>query len=94
MRGGAGNDTITGNGTDRVVADYNGGGGSISAITVDLATGIAADGQGGTDSLVNVRAVLSSNGGNDLFIGSSGNDTFIVSGPGNKNLVGGGGHDT
>ena len=34
MRGGAGNDTITGNGTDRVVADYNGV--VNTAITVNL----------------------------------------------------------
>ena len=91
VRGGAGNDTVTGNGTDRVVADFNG---STAAINVNLATGVAADGQGGVDSLVNVRAIISSFGGNDTLTGSGADETFIGSGLGSKSITGGGGNDT
>jgi Ca2+-binding RTX toxin-like protein len=91
IRGGAGDDTIIGNGTDRVVADYSD---ATTAIRVDLGAGTASDGQGGTDSLVNVRAVISSNGYNDTLIGSSGDDAFIIAGLGSKIVSGGAGTDT
>ena len=96
VRGGAGSDTITGNGTEHVVADYNDvvNGSSVLAVNVNLATGVANDGQGGIDSLVNIHAVLATYGGNDTLAGSGGDDTFIISGLGAKTITGGGGHDT
>ncbi|TDH58304.1 hypothetical protein E2C06_33275 [Dankookia rubra] len=91
VRAAGGSDTVIGNGTDRVVVDYNIVSG---AINVNLATGVVSDGQGNTDTLVNVRAILSTNGGNDILVGSSSNDTFIGSGGGSKSMTGGGGDDT
>jgi len=95
VRGAAGNDTIIGNGSERIVADYNDTvAGNMSAINVNLATGVVQDGQGGVDMLVGVRAVISTFGFNDTLVGSSSDDTFIGSGLGSKTMTGGGGHDT
>lgn len=102
--GGKGNDTITissGNavgeaGDDTIIALNNYAGAaywnSPAAIKVNLATGKAQDGFGGTDTLVNVRTVHDSNF-DDEITGSSANETFWLSG-GNNKVVGGGGSDT
>lgn len=96
FEGRGGNDTINGKGgTDR--ADYQS---SIDAVVVNLATGTAADGWGGTDSLVNIENVRGSNfndtiTGNDLanvFHGGAGADVMNGAG-GNDLLVGGAGND-
>lgn len=94
IRGGSGGDTITGNGSDRVAADYSDINDVTAPISVDLALGTASDGQGGTDSLVNIRAVVSSFKFNDTLSGSGFDDTFIVTGTGSKTIAGGGGNDT
>jgi Ca2+-binding RTX toxin-like protein len=77
--GGAGNDTLSGGG-DVDTADYSTGSANLSA---NLATGVATDGLGGTDSLVGV----------DNLVGGAGNDTLTGDGNGNV-LNGGGGNDT
>ena len=77
--GGAGNDTLSGGG-DVDTADYSTGTANLSA---NLATGVATDGLGGTDSLVGV----------DNLVGGAGNDTLTGDGNGNV-LNGGGGNDT
>jgi hypothetical protein len=85
--GGAGNDKLVG------LSQYSGAAywDSPAGVNVNLATGIASDGFGGTDTLVNIHNVHGS-GFNDAFIGSSGNDTFYGSW-GNDTAVGGGGQD-
>jgi Ca2+-binding RTX toxin-like protein len=103
FRGGAGNDTITGNsnGTDYVDywddSEYEGAG----AVTVNLQTGIALDGFGNTDTLIDIEEVrgsgfddsLTGNGDNNRLEGMSGNDT-INGGNGNDTLIGGAGNDS
>ncbi len=92
FEGREGNDTIDGNGgTDR--ADYAS---AIAAVSVNLATGSAADGYGGTDTLLdieNVRGgvfndIITGNAVANLLQGNAGNDT-IAAGDGDD-LVGGG----
>ena len=82
--GRAGNDTIDGLGGIDIVR-YEAG---TTAVNVNLATGTATDGQGGTDTLLNVEGVRGSTfndvltGGNaasdglEIFIGGAGNDTI------------------
>jgi Ca2+-binding RTX toxin-like protein len=97
FRGNAGNDTIDGNNSktggqdissDR--ADYSNNG-AAQAIAVNLETGIASDGQGGTDTLIDINQVYGG-AGNDTFIGGKGNDQFD-GGPGDDRLDGGAGSD-
>jgi Ca2+-binding RTX toxin-like protein len=98
FRGNAGNDTIDGGGSDTVIGaygvadrvDYSNSG----PVTVNLATGTAFDGFGGTDTLIDINVVRASNfsdtliGGNpafdnlERFEGRGGND-FIDGGSGN-----------
>jgi Ca2+-binding RTX toxin-like protein len=95
--GGAGNDTLTGhNGTD--TADYSADG---AGVTVNLGTGSATDGGGGTDTLSGIENVTGSAFG-DTLTGSTvanvlscgaGNDT-LKGGAGNDTLDGGDGTDT
>jgi len=106
FRPGGGNDTITGatgNGVATRV-DYSN---STSAITVNLGTGTASDGFGGTDTLVRVDHVFggsandvlnggslerSTNGGFfEVFRGNSGNDT--LNGAGTDTVLGAAGAD-
>ena len=87
LRGNAGNDTLDGGpssqGTIGVtdIADYAGNTSS-QAINVNLATGTASDGTGGTDTLIRI----------DQVYGGAGNDT-ITGGAGGENLDGGRGND-
>ena len=98
FRGNGGNDIINGNnkysdGTDASFdrADYSNNSSS-QAISVNLSTGFANDGLGGTDTLIDIDHVYGG-AGNDSFLGSSGNDIFD-GGPGNDTLNGGSGADT
>ncbi|MDK9704379.1 MAG: FG-GAP-like repeat-containing protein, partial [Sulfuritalea sp.] len=86
FEGGGGNDIINGgSGTDRVV--YSGG-----AVDVNLATGTAFDGMGGTDSLTSIEAIRASMSG-DVLTGDSGNNAF--EGRGGADIIHGGeGFDT
>ncbi|MER2626357.1 MAG: calcium-binding protein, partial [Accumulibacter sp.] len=96
--GRAGNDQINGKGgIDRVDYYY-----STAGATVNLATGTASDGYGGTDTLANIENVRGSRDFNDSLTGSTannkleglgGNDT-LDGGAGNDTLAGGDGSDT
>ncbi|MBV9584134.1 MAG: hypothetical protein JO213_04535 [Alphaproteobacteria bacterium] len=56
--GGSGNNTLKG-GSGTVTADYSG---APSGVTVDLGTGIAANGYGGTDTLTAIQSVIGNYG--------------------------------
>jgi Ca2+-binding RTX toxin-like protein len=87
--GGTGNDLLTGgNGTD--TAYYY----SVTgAVTANLATGTANDGEGGTDTLSQIENVTGSNTAGDNLTGDANNNTFYGYG-GNDTLNGGDGNDT
>jgi hypothetical protein len=85
--GEAGDDTIIGSTHYSTVAYW----GSPAGVTVNLATGIAQDGFGGTDRLTGIYVVQAS-GYSDRLIGSGADETFWLSG-GNDSVTGGGGHD-
>jgi hypothetical protein len=85
--GEAGDDTIIGSTHYSTVAYW----GSPAGVTVNLATGIAQDGFGGTDHLSGIYVVQAS-GYSDRLIGSGADETFWLSG-GNDSVTGGGGHD-
>lgn len=87
--GGVGNDVITGLTANSTAAFWD----STSSVSVNLSTGIASDGMGGTDTLINIRAVQGTRFG-DSFIGSAGNDSFYGGGGGSDSFSGGGGKDT
>jgi Ca2+-binding RTX toxin-like protein len=92
-----GNDTIDGRGGSDLV-DYHA---STAGVTVNLATGTASDGHGGTDTLSNIENVRGSRDFNDSITGNAlantlggqgGNDT-LDGGAGNDTLLGGDGND-
>ena len=94
-RGNAGDDTLNGgnansggkdSSNDR--ADYANNT-STQAINVNLGTGIALDGLGGTDTLIGIEQV-DGGAGNDTLTGGSGDDAFD-GGAGNDTLNGGAG---
>jgi len=97
--GGAGNDTIHGGsgGTNWVTYALVAGG-----IAVDLGTGVATDGLGGTDQLSNIQVVEGSDTGGDTLTGGTGSYTLsggggsdsLVAGGGAGELYGGAGSDT
>ena len=113
--GSRGNDTLTGDGGDNFLAGnsgndtLDGGGGIDTAVyfynaagaTVNLATGMASDGNGGTDTLSNIENVrgsrfadtLTGNGGSNRLDGADGDDT-LDGGGGDDTLVGGTGEDS
>lgn len=86
--GEAGNDTIINAGTYVGAAYWT----SPAGVKVNLATGIALDGYGGTDTLSGVREVQDSPF-DDQFIGSAASESFWLS-RGNDRVEGGGGADT
>lgn len=90
-----GNDTITlyagsnilgGAGNDTIINETEGGHGgaaywtSPNAIDVNLTTGIAKDGFGGTDKLVNIHNITTSGRNGDRVIGTSVEDTTWING--------------
>ena len=75
FEGGAGNDTIDGGAIDALQSNnnrvnYTTAG---SGVDIDLGTGVASDGQGGTDTLININQVNGSNHA-DTLIGSNRTD--------------------
>jgi hypothetical protein len=86
--GGAGNNTITGTGPNAVAVYWS----SPSGVSVNLQTGIASNGYGGTDRLVNIQQVFGSSH-DDLIVGNTANNSFVGMG-GSDKIVGGGGTDT
>jgi Ca2+-binding RTX toxin-like protein len=98
FRGNAGNDTLNGNNansegvfssTDR--ADYSNNS-SAEAVNVNLATGTANDGLGGTDTLIDIDEVYGG-AGNDTLTGGTGRDA-LDGGVGNDILDGGANFDS
>jgi len=98
FRGNAGNDTLDGgnansggqdSSSDR--ADYSNNT-NVQAVNVNLSTGIALDGRGGTDTLIDIDHVYGG-AGNDTLTGSTQNDD-LDGGAGNDTLDGGAGFDT
>jgi Ca2+-binding RTX toxin-like protein len=88
FEGREGNDVIDGlGGTDRV--DYQS---SNAAVTVNLATGTASDGFGGTDTLKNIENIAGSDYA-DRLTGNAGANV-LDGGLGNDTLAGGAGNDT
>jgi Ca2+-binding RTX toxin-like protein len=99
------NDTITGDGNDNVITGgdgnntLDGGGGTNTldyshdpaGVTVDLSSGTATNGYGGTDTLSNFQNVIGSAYA-DTITGDS-NDNVLSGGAGNDTLSGGGGND-
>ncbi len=91
LRGGAGDDLLDGGVladfqsqagfADTDTADYSAAG---SAVSVNLATGTAADGDGGTDTLTGIERV----------VGSAFDDVLTGSGAFSERYVGGAGNDT
>lgn len=102
--GGKGDDTIVvsngnasgeeGNDTITSLAPWSGAGywGSPNGVKVNLATGVAQDGYGTVDKLINIRTVHDSSH-SDEFIGSAASEEFWLSG-GSDRVSGGGGQDT
>ena len=94
--GDAGNDTLNGGAGNDLVRYRN----AASGILVDLAAGTAADGEGGTDTLINVENidgsdhgdVIAGNAAANRLFGYLGHDT-ISGGGGHDTIVGGAGHD-
>ena len=86
--GGAGNDTLDGGtGFDAAIYLFDPAG-----VTVNLGTGTAIDGSGGTDFLTEIEAVIGS-AFNDIITGSSDANGLFGAG-GNDTLSGGAGDDT
>ncbi len=86
--GGAGNDSISG-GSGNDTALYTT---STSGVTVNLTTGSASDGFGGTDTLSSIENVTGS-AYNDTITGGTGANT-IIGGAGDDTIDGAGGNDT
>jgi Ca2+-binding RTX toxin-like protein len=87
LRGREGDDTLQG-GAGRDSANYNP---ALGAVTVNLLTGIATDGEGGTDSLIGIENV-STGIYADSILGSAADNT-LFGGRGADTLDGGGGQD-
>ena len=87
MRGNAGNDQIDGASSRSSAADYEN---SPAAVNINLVTGVALDGWGGTDTLLNVRRVNLS-AFNDTVLGGSFGDIFFMGIPGGSKTIDGGG---
>jgi len=87
--GWAGNDTINGGtGSDYVNYYYSNAG-----VVVNLATGTASDGLGGTDTLVSIEGVYGSSNYADTITGND-SDNFLYGNGGNDVIDGGAGNDT
>jgi Ca2+-binding RTX toxin-like protein len=88
-----GNDTMNGQaGYDMAVYSSDASNGGAAGVTVNLATGIATDGFGATDTLLSIEGIISTNG-NDSLVGNGANNVFRSLG-GNDTIDGAGGEDT
>ncbi|MCS6622546.1 Ig-like domain-containing protein [Roseibacterium beibuensis] len=88
LRGGSGNDALVG-GAGVDTADYSAAG---AGVRVQLNTGLASDGDGGTDTLTDIEN-LTGSAFDDVLIGN-GVDSVLNGGLGSDTLVGLGGDDT
>jgi len=97
LNGGAGNDSLIGGNGNDFAYYYS----STGSVTVNLATGTASDGLGGTDTLSQIENVQGSNTAGDNLTGDANNNTFysyggndiLNGGDGNDTLIGGAGND-
>ncbi|MCC7425489.1 MAG: calcium-binding protein [Alphaproteobacteria bacterium] len=87
LGGQAGNDALDG-GEGEDMVDYTF---APAGVTVDLALGVALDGEGGTDTLISIEHVRSGNG-NDSITGDAGANEIVTYG-GNDIIDGGAGAD-
>ncbi|WP_038035821.1 calcium-binding protein, partial [Thermopetrobacter sp. TC1] len=87
LSGGAGDDLIDGAGGWDTV-DYSD---ADTAVNVDLSAGTASDGQGGTDTLINIENVIGSDF-DDTITGDA-NDNIFNGNRGDDTINGGGGND-
>ena len=85
--GGAGNNTLVATGAQAVAVYWS----SPAGVNVNLATGVATNGYGGTDTLQNFQQVFGSSH-NDTLTGNAGNNSFVGIG-GSDRIHGGGGKD-
>lgn len=90
----SGNTTFTGTSTTWDLVDYRGdyAAGGTAGVNVNLATGVAKDGWGATDTLVSIESVFGTRS-KDVFRGSIYDNQF-VGGGGADTIIGGGGYDT
>lgn len=86
--GGAGNNTLVSTGPNTTAVYWT----SPEGVSVNLATGKASNGFGGTDTLTGFNSVFGS-GGNDSMTGNAGDNNFAGLG-GNDIFTGGGGKDS
>ena len=88
FQGGAGNDTVSGNGSTRIVYSNATGG-----ITADLAGGtVTGDASVGTDTVSGIGSVIGTSFA-DAFKGSDANNETFEGGQGADTLIGGAGND-
>ncbi|HEU4853038.1 MAG TPA: DUF4214 domain-containing protein [Telluria sp.] len=85
--GGAGNNTLIATGARAVAVYWS----SPAGVQVNLATGTASNGYGGTDTLQNFLQVFGSSH-NDIITGNAGNNVLVGMG-GSDRITGGGGND-
>jgi Ca2+-binding RTX toxin-like protein len=88
LNGGAGNDSLIGGNGNDFAYYYS----STASVTVNLATGTASDGLGGTDTLSQIENVQGSNTAGDNLTGNTGVNVLYGYG-GADILTGGGGND-
>jgi len=88
LSGGAGNDSLIGGNGNDFAYYYS----STASVTVNLATGTASDGLGGTDTLSQIENVQGSNTAGDNLTGNTGVNVLYGYG-GADILTGGGGND-
>jgi Ca2+-binding RTX toxin-like protein len=88
LNGGAGNDSLIGGNGNDFAYYYS----STASVTVNLITGTASDGLGGTDTLSQIENVQGSNTAGDNLTGDANNNTLYGYG-GNDTLNGGDGND-
>jgi len=91
LEGRAGDDTLIGDRTARIQASY---GASPGPASVDLSTGTATDGWGGTDRLIGIRRVGLTSVFDDSLRGSAADETVLSGRDGSRRIEGGGGFDT
>jgi Ca2+-binding RTX toxin-like protein len=88
LNGGAGNDSLIGGNGNDFAYYYS----STASVTVNLATGTASDGLGGTDTLSQIENIQGSNTAGDNLTGNTGVNVLYGYG-GADILTGGGGND-
>jgi Ca2+-binding RTX toxin-like protein len=88
LNGGAGNDSLIGGNGNDYAYYYS----STASVTVNLATGTASDGLGGTDTLSQIENIQGSNTAGDNLTGNTGVNVLYGYG-GADILTGGGGND-